>query len=83
MTLLALFLQLIGIGSAGLFTLSACSLFVGLLAERKKSGPIALSTYAIAQTIPLLLGTEVFTSVSDIFVPLVSLHHIARISFQN
>lgn len=71
MSFLALLVQAIGFGSAGLFFLSACSIFAGLLVEQKHKGPISLTTYAVAQTVPLLLGTEVFTTITDIFVPLV------------
>jgi hypothetical protein len=78
-------LQAIGIGTAGMFFLSACPLFVGLLLNRfllpidREQSPgsrkrdISLWTYAIGQANSLFGGTLLIIGVLEFFVPLVSL----------
>jgi len=72
---LAYGIQMAGIGSAGLFFLSGLPLFIALLSNRLITGnatDISLITYAIAQLEPLLIGSLMLTTVSEVFVPLVS-----------
>ena len=72
-SLLAIVLQLVGIGSAILFFAAGLSIFAGLLVDAIKGGEHpSLLVYAFGQFIPFLYGTELFVIVSDIFVPLVS-----------
>jgi hypothetical protein len=77
-------LQAIGIGTAGMFFLSACPLFLGLLLNRfflaadgahspgSKNRDISLLTYAIGQANSLFGGTLLIIGVLQFFVPLVS-----------
>lgn len=70
---LAYGIQMAGIGSAGLFFLSGLPLFIALLSNRLITGnatDISLITYAIAQLEPLLIGSLMLTTVSEVFVPL-------------
>jgi len=73
---LACGIQMAGIGSAGLFFLSSLPLFMALLLNPLITGnvtDISLITYAIAQLVPLLIGSPMLATVSEVFVPLVSL----------
>jgi len=73
---LAYGIQMAGIGSAGLFFLSSLPLFMALLLNPLITGnvtDISLITYAIAQLVPLLIGSPMLATVSEVFVPLVSL----------
>jgi hypothetical protein len=72
--LLAIVVQLAGVGSASIFFLCALPLFVALiinslLVENTKN--ISLWTYAIGQAIPLLTGSMLIVGVVEVFVPLV------------
>ncbi|KAH8111785.1 hypothetical protein DFH11DRAFT_1842399 [Phellopilus nigrolimitatus] len=71
---LAVGVQSAGFGSAALFFLSGCSFFAGLALDAALGGGgqgrMGLGAYALGQAAPLLFGTELFWSVSDIFVPL-------------
>lgn len=72
---LAYGIQMAGIGSAGLFFLSGLPFFIALSLNRLITGNatnISLITYAIAQLEPLLIGSPMLTTVSEVFVPLVS-----------
>ncbi|THH03322.1 hypothetical protein EW145_g6351 [Phellinidium pouzarii] len=63
--------QLAGIGSAVLLTMTAGALLTGLLFDRARGGNrVSLGTYALGQTTPLFFGTELFSTLTDIFVPL-------------
>lgn len=74
-TFLASIVQFAGIGSGGLYFLSAVPLFISLVANALlvDGGEISLWTYAFAQISPLLTGTQVMTATLDVFVPLVRL----------
>jgi hypothetical protein len=76
-------LQLVGIGSAALFFISAAPQLVALLlnplfgdkstsAERQKE-EISLVTYGLGQFLPLMTGALVYFPVMEVFVPLVCL----------
>ncbi|KXN84133.1 hypothetical protein AN958_00403 [Leucoagaricus sp. SymC.cos] len=70
---LAYGIQMAGIGSGGLFFLSALPLFIALLLNSLITGStqdISLFTYALAQVEPLLIGTLMLTTVAEVFVPL-------------
>ena len=72
-SLLAFAIQLVGIGSAVMFALSALPLLGALLLDaafRRSAGPVSLWTYALGQTMPLLTGTQLICTVLDVFVPL-------------
>ena len=81
----ALVIQLLGIGSAALFFISAFPLFIALLlnplllsleggrgAGARKE--IALSTYALGQVLPLYGGVLLLVPIVEVFVPLVRPH---------
>lgn len=70
---LALTLQLIGIGSAAMFYLSAFPLGLALVFNQIVSevpDEVQLWTYALGQIMPLLTGTQLFCTILDVFVPL-------------
>jgi hypothetical protein len=78
LSLLALGIQLAGIGSAAVMFLSAFPLFIVLLANRvlgrltNGSGSrVSLWVYALGQTLPALGGTMLTVPVIEFFVPLV------------
>ena len=69
--------QALGVGSAGLLWFA--SLFTGgiVLADIAiggEGGEVPLGAYLVGSVGPLLLGTEVTASLTDIFVPLVSFY---------
>lgn len=74
--LLAVLIQLAGIGSAVLYFATGCSLFAGLLLDvfmgRGVKDRVSLGSYMLGETVPLVFGVEMFCIVTDIFVPLVS-----------
>lgn len=70
---LAFTLQMVGYGSAVMFYLSALSLGISLLLNQifiLDPEEIHLWTYAIAQFVPLMNGTQLSAAVLDVFVPL-------------
>ncbi|KAI5116032.1 hypothetical protein M0805_002087 [Coniferiporia weirii] len=73
---LACLVQLAGVGSAVLFAMTGGALLVGLLLDRVGGfapgwgGRVSLGVYALGQTTPLLFGSELFSTITDIFVPL-------------
>ncbi|EIW75315.1 hypothetical protein CONPUDRAFT_169679 [Coniophora puteana RWD-64-598 SS2] len=76
---LAAAVQLAGVGSSAMFFLSSLSVFASLIvnavvvnANRKgaKEGEVSLIAYAVAQSVPLLTGTQLVTATLDVFVPL-------------
>jgi len=75
-TSLACILQFAGIGSAGLFFLSAFPLFIFLVLNAlfMHGGEISLWTYALTQFVTLITGTQVLAATLDVFVPLVCLN---------
>jgi hypothetical protein len=70
----AFIIQLLGVGSAALFYMSALPLFFVLVLNRfiAQRGQVSLWTYALGQLSPLLDSPILFASVSQVFVPLVS-----------
>lgn len=70
--------QMLGVGSAGLLWFA--SLFTGgiVLADMAwgGKGEVPLGAYLVGSVGPLLLGTEVTASLTDIFVPLASLFYL-------
>jgi hypothetical protein len=73
-TFLACVIQFAGIGSAVLYFISGSFLFLSLLLNAlfTNGGEIALWTYALAQFVPILTGTQLMAATLDVFVPLVS-----------
>ncbi|TFK34083.1 hypothetical protein BDQ12DRAFT_690347, partial [Crucibulum laeve] len=66
-------MQMLNVGSAALFFISALPLFFVLLINPLLSGSskeISLATYALAQVFPLLTGTLVMLPIVEVFVPL-------------
>lgn len=66
--------QLAGVGSAGVFALSAAPMVVAIVlnAFLASSGDdISLWSYAVAFFTPLSLGAQMFFITLDVFVPLV------------
>jgi hypothetical protein len=80
-TFLACVTQFAGIGSGGLFFLTALPLFfsIALNALFVNGGEISLWTYALGQFSPILCGTQVLTATLDVFVPLVSIWRLFKI----
>jgi hypothetical protein len=72
----ALGLQLLGIGSACLLFVAAVPLFVALSLDAllNPHAIVSLWTYALGLVVPLLTGTEMTSTVLDVFVPLVRAH---------
>ncbi|KAG6844823.1 hypothetical protein H0H87_003390 [Tephrocybe sp. NHM501043] len=69
----AFVVQLLDIGSAAIFFLSALPIFVAVVANPLFSGStseIALSTYALGQAFPLFGGVLLLVPVVEVFVPL-------------
>jgi hypothetical protein len=74
-------LQLIGVGSAALFFISAAPQLLALLVNPlfasgsnsagKQKGEISLVTYGLGQFLPLMTGGLVYFPVMEVFVPLV------------
>jgi hypothetical protein len=72
---LAILVQLLKVGSAAMFFLSALPLFVVLLINPLFSGnikTISLATYFLGQICPLLTGSLLTIPTIEVFVPLVS-----------
>lgn len=69
---LAVIIQLQGFGSAVIFFYSALFLFLGVFMDRNNDGKVSLKSYAVGQIGTIFVGTEVFVTATDIFVPLVS-----------
>ncbi|KAJ7597220.1 hypothetical protein C8J56DRAFT_919522 [Mycena floridula] len=71
-TLLALIVQLCGIGSAALLFVTGIPLFVALVLNRLMSpmGGVALWSYALGLTFNLLTGTLIGFPILEVFVPL-------------
>lgn len=72
--LIAIAVQVAGIGSASIFFLCALALFVALIINTLLVGNtknISLWTYAIGQAMPLLTGSMLIVGVVEVFVPLV------------
>lgn len=69
-------IQMLGVGSAAIFYLSALPLFFSLVVNAfiTGEGDISLWTYALGQANPLFTGTLMITAVSEVFVPLVRTH---------
>ena len=70
---LAFLVQMVGIGSAAMFYLSALPLGVSLLLNQMfvlDPDEIHLWTYAISQFVPLMNGTQLCVALFDVFVPL-------------
>ncbi|KAG6889796.1 hypothetical protein C0992_004061 [Termitomyces sp. T32_za158] len=69
----AFIIQLLGVGSAAVFFLSALPIFIAALLNPLFSGSaneIALSTYALGQAFPLFGGVLLLLPVVEVFVPL-------------
>ncbi|KZT69234.1 hypothetical protein DAEQUDRAFT_811468 [Daedalea quercina L-15889] len=65
--------QLLGVGSAGVFALSAFPMVVALVLNgflTEAGDDISLWSYALAQFTPLSLGAQMFYITLDVFVPL-------------
>lgn len=71
-TFLACVIQFAGLGSAVAFFITGLPLFLslGLNVLFMNNGEISLWTYALAQIVPLLTGTQLMTAILDVFVPL-------------
>ncbi|KAF7968545.1 hypothetical protein HWV62_30167 [Athelia sp. TMB] len=76
-SILALGVQYLGVGSAGLFFFTAVPLAISLAINalmsagaKGKKGQVSIWTYALAQISPLMLGSQVMCAVLDVFVPL-------------
>ena len=70
---LAFLLQMVGIGSAAMFYLSALPLGISLLLNQMfvlDPEEIQLWTYALSQLAPLMNGTQLCVALFDVFVPL-------------
>lgn len=70
-----LIIQLAGFGSAVMLFLLAVPLLVALAVDtvvKKSAISVSLVTYAVAQFVPLLVGTQMICVVFDVFIPLVS-----------
>ncbi|KAF8991054.1 hypothetical protein BDQ17DRAFT_1401943 [Cyathus striatus] len=70
---LAFGIQMLGVGSAALFIVSAIPLFAVLIVNplfASSPGEIALPTYVLGQAFPLLTGTLLMLPILDVFVPL-------------
>ena len=75
----ALTVQLVGIGSAAIFFLTALPLFVVLALNPLFVGSnqrISLWTYGLGQILPSLSGSLLLLGVVEVFVPLVSFLHV-------
>lgn len=65
--------QLVNVGSAGVFALSATPMVIALVlnAFLTNNDDISLWSYAVASFTPLSLGAQMFYITLDVFVPLV------------
>ena len=66
--------QLVGVGSAGVFALSAAPMVVAIVLNAilaSSVDDISLWSYAVALFTPLSLGAQMFYITLDVFVPLV------------
>jgi hypothetical protein len=74
-SLTAFVIQMLNIGSAAMFYISALPLFLFLVLNRLigNNGQLSLWTYAFGQMVPLSTSTILITTVLDVFVPLVRL----------
>jgi hypothetical protein len=74
----ALGVQLLNVGSAAAFFISAfpifCSMLVNNLFLTTRKGEVSLWAYALGQFFPLMTGTLIMVPTVEVFVPLVSLH---------
>lgn len=71
----ALAFQLAGIGSAAILFTAAFPILGALSFDRMintSASTVSLVTYVFGQVVPLIAGTELITTVFDVFVPLVS-----------
>lgn len=72
---IAFVIQMLNVGSAALFFLSALPIFLALAFNPFFTGgkkEISLMTYIIGKPFPLLTGTLLMAPVLEVFVPLVS-----------
>ncbi|KAF8972707.1 hypothetical protein BDZ97DRAFT_1649998 [Flammula alnicola] len=72
-TLMALAIQMINIGSAAIFFLSALPLFIVFALNQLFAGSnhrLSLWTYGVGQMLPSLTGTLLLLGVTEVFVPL-------------
>lgn len=78
----AFIIQLLNVGSAAVFFLSALPIFIAVLLNPLFSGnanEIALVTYALGQVFPLFGGVLLLLPVVEVFVPLVWLHLVSYV----
>lgn len=72
---LAFGVQMLNVGSAAMFFLTALPLFIVLLLNPLFAGSnkrLSLLTYGLGQVMPAVSGTLLLLGVVDVFVPLVS-----------
>lgn len=83
---MAFVLQVVfNLGSSAIFAFPALSFLVALILQKTFGGgtkqTILLSSYIIGGAFPLVVGTELWCGVGDVFVPLVCLCLSSSASF--